>query len=681
MLILEVLLILVDYFLILIGRGYGVLLSVFTAIILMQITIVGILKVSLLLKIYKYLEIYSKYVTTAVIVVSYFIISSNIDKLIFDVDFLIENTFNKWYGPVILCVVSYLFIQSIFGAVVGGDTTQYNAARLFLFRQSESLYPVKNFITYNQLFFPLNSDLFMMWFLRNGKDYGLGLIGFFSYIVILLETFYVSSALNYSDDVSFYAAIFTASLSALILNSTNTKNDIVAASYALSALVFLLSSQEQPEFYMFVFLSLSFGMDVKTSFYPYSLLFVAGASVLYMENIADFLNNIDSHINTENMALFFLGLVVSPLYLFYKNYVNFGSIMGAQGHLKIHSNPDGFKGMLINSTRYFFESIDYMIPLSSKKIGLHIVQDYITNKLNNFSKWLGKSDSLGIAEFWAKWTLFYKQESFCHPDTTWYGPISVLLFYPALVFALYSHELTIVLFSAILAVGYYLFISYKVSWMPWNSRFFMTFFILIVPLLPQFIEVILGTLYFQLLVFVSIVSIVTCILFNARKPILDIKGALGSAWFNTEITRSEYSCKNLGQYQYFKVGDLVSNYVKEGSSVVVICQEYFKSYYLAEKNRTLKLYYITDTSASIEHPSSNILPGLIDNYLEQDSINIDLFSNKYNIEPKYIINLTGRNAVSNYSLTEIYSGSIGNYSNEDRMPVVISEIDFGLIDD
>ena len=61
-------------------------------------------------------------------------------------------------------------------------------------------------------------------------------------------------------------------------------------------------------------------------------------------------------------------MIVSPLYLFYKNFKNFGYILGDKGHIFIHSNPDGIKGLFINLIRYIIESIDYMIPLNTKKL-------------------------------------------------------------------------------------------------------------------------------------------------------------------------------------------------------------------------------------------------------------------------------------------------------------------------
>ena len=153
MAVVEIILIIYNFLIYFNKNDYDLILSLILSLIFTQVFIISILKLLFIFGIYRYLERFHFIPIILLTFLSVFNFDSFTSFNLNDNDIYVIN--NIFFNPFFIIIFSYLLISSIFGQVVGGDTTQYNVARLFLYRQSETLYPIENYITYNQLFFHL----------------------------------------------------------------------------------------------------------------------------------------------------------------------------------------------------------------------------------------------------------------------------------------------------------------------------------------------------------------------------------------------------------------------------------------------------------------------------------------------------------------------------------------------
>ena len=363
---------------------------------------------------------------------------------------------------VLMPVLVYLFLQAFLVPPSNLDSMVYNLARVFMFERGGTMF-IENYSYFSQVSYPVGFDLLSYFFLRFNSDFGLGIFSFISYLTIISATFSLVRCF-YDKHTVVTVTIITASLTEIVLQAVTTKNDIPAA--AVVTVIFLsgyhfAARRNLLHFYMMT-VSLLWGLTVKGYFPGFFLPFVLFYTVFFFLRAREkpSLKKILKAFPINRYIIIPAGLIICLGVFYGANLNRFGNIWGEKKHLEYHQNQDGIAGAVINMGRYLAQSAEIPIKYGYK---LNEIHDGL----------LGVHKSKGLRDKKNKVDLAGKP--FYSEDHSWYGPLGFLLILPALLFCLvFAKGYTRII--ALTLLSFFVILSYKVAWMPWNSRLFSLFF-------------------------------------------------------------------------------------------------------------------------------------------------------------------------------------------------------------
>ena len=370
---------------------------------------------------------------------------------------------NKLVVFLLIPVLTYLLLQAFLVPPGNMDSMVYNLARVLMFKQEGSLF-LENFSPMHQAAFPVGHDILPFLFLRFNSDFGLAIFSFIGYIIIIMGTFSFVRGF-YDKKMGVNISIIIASLTEIVLQATTTKNDIPTA--AVVVVIFLagynfLSSRKSFHLYVLI-ISLLWGLTIKGYFACFALPFILFYTILLIKNFS--FTGLFTLISINKIKFNYkfilpLGLIVCMTFFYGNNIKRFGTVFGDKKFVQRHQNKDGLLGGMINAGRYLLQSAE--IPL---KYG------YKINEIHD--GFLKENKSKGMLSKIKKIDLAGKP--FISEDHSWYGPLGILLIIPSIFYCVCFGKGYIRVVSLTL-LSYFIILSYKLAWMPWNNRFFSLFF-------------------------------------------------------------------------------------------------------------------------------------------------------------------------------------------------------------
>ncbi len=364
---------------------------------------------------------------------------------------------------IVLPIAIFLFLQAFLLPPGNSDSMVYNLARVLMFEQAGGLF-LENYSMLNQAAFPVGFDILSFLFLRFNSDFGLAVFSFLSYIVVISGTFSLAASFFNKKKV-LNVSIIIASLTELVLQSTNTKNDIPCA--AAAVVIFLagyifLKNRGALDLYLLIATSL-WGLTIKSYFPGFVLPFFLFYTALLIKPLSfkGFLQFLTSlKVRFHYSALLPLGLIVCMAFFYGNNIKRFGNIWGEKVLVKALQNNDGILGGVINAGRYLVQSAEIPVKYGYKINGLHdrLLQGNKTAGLKNMEVKIDLADKAFFSE-----------------DYTWYGPLGFFLVLPAIIFSIFLGKGYIRMVGLTLLL-FFIIVSYQLVWMPWNNRFFSLFF-------------------------------------------------------------------------------------------------------------------------------------------------------------------------------------------------------------
>lgn len=488
---------------------------------------------------------------------------------------------NKFISCLLIFISIYLFLQSFLLPPCNWDVLTYNLARVLMFQEEGSLF-LKNFSTYRQVIHPWGYDILSFLFLRFYSDFGLGVFSFLSYTVVIAGTYGLVSKIfdqpqlnplpgtrksffhPFSCDTNLIliTSFIIASLTGLILQATTEKNDIPLA--AVVVVCFLAAwnfyrTFKYFDFYIIIVAAL-FGLSVKAYFpgflIPFlifytlmlikqhwgslknlnlqkikeillgKLLYLSDGIIsrLYRRTLIKYtarpLKHTDCQLPFANYQLLFkgalcaipLGLIFCLIIFWNNNYHNYHSLWGEKAHVDIHINKEGLVGGAINTARYISQAID--LP---KELGGSMITKF-------HDKLLGNNRSAG-----ALYQVKLIGKPFPDEDFSWYGLLGILLIIPAVIYSMIFGK-GFIRFISLTLLCFWLILSYKVAWMPWNSRFFSLFFagsgVCIAFVYQKFLVNGLSSKISnglkKIIISIAVLTMLYSTLFNIKKPFINI---------------------------------------------------------------------------------------------------------------------------------------------------------------
>jgi hypothetical protein len=389
------------------------------------------------------------------------------------------------------------------------DSMTYNLARVLLFQGEGSLF-LKNFTYCTQAMYPWGYDILSFLFLRFYSDFGLSLFSFLSYTVIIVGTYGLVNKIFNNPSLSLTSCFIIASLKEIVLQATTTKNDIPMA--AIAVICFLAGYNFFRSFkYVHLYImsiALLFGLSVKGYFWGFMFSFLFFYLLLLVKEyspkkLLQMVKPLIAHGKTP--LLLPLGLLFCLIVYWVNNFSNYGNISGEKAFVEMHLNKDGFLGGVVNVGRYMLQAAE--LP---EECGGAILTE-MHNKV------LGKYQSIAARPvFHVPPNL--SGEFIPFEDSSWYGPLGLLLIIPSIFYSLFKGKGFIRVISLTL-LAFLWILSYKPAWMPWNGRYFSLFFggggACVAVLVNRLQE---GRYLKSILLTISCIILFYAALFNVKKP-------------------------------------------------------------------------------------------------------------------------------------------------------------------
>jgi 4-amino-4-deoxy-L-arabinose transferase-like glycosyltransferase len=390
-----------------------------------------------------------------------------------------------------------------------------------------------------QLIYPLDAQLQMYWtvlFIHSDA-----LVGFVQWTAALacgVGIFALARFLGWSRPQSAFAALVFPGFPLVLLQSTTTQNDLVIAALALPALYFLLLGLKTGQNSLLLLAGLSLGLALGTKqssfFILVSLLIIL--ALVWLKERKGMLRPLARWLG-YTMVCFLL----FSAYQYVINWVNFGSPMGPSRVIddSLGGQDISWAGgnVFYNAPRLVYQSLDVS--------GLPNPLDGLAYKVKAYSTaWLVKQIGYQIEgtlyttpphEF----VLLRKTEN--QEDQAWYGPLSVLLLFPAMTYQFVNglRKREPVRVGVVVVAILFLLVDawLRPGWDPFQGRYFAPVFALSAPLMAGIVQPNLISKVFRwFAVGLALVVMTVTMLYNPAKPLAGKKARNVDIWIADRAT-------------------------------------------------------------------------------------------------------------------------------------------------
>lgn len=419
--------------------------------------------------------------------------------------------------PILLCL-AYSAAQILFLPINNTDALTYHLPRVWLFIQNNSFF-LESFSRYHEVIFPVGADILFYPFLALNTSAGLGIFSLSSYVAIGAATYSIACIYTSPRNATL-ALLIMMSLTDLALQTSSVKNDIIMACVAINTLMIALKvtpETRSPQLLFFAALC-TFGISTKTTF----LAFLPGLGILIATKLqlwkrAPRQQLLSGLWHERRLTLITIVplLITSQLWLFAWNARNYETWSGPEVFTHRHQQHDGIRGTAANLTRYGLQSLEvgYLTnqlsawALNSRTLSENLALIYYCILEPHF-----KDAGATREKFYTRWL--------SHEDYAWFGPYGAGILYVCVPFALTRKPK--ILLALLPALGFFLIVAAQISWMPWNGRFFTTFFISLAPALAVSLNIIRHKWFYRALLGIAIASLCTTKIIDFNRPMMPI---------------------------------------------------------------------------------------------------------------------------------------------------------------
>ncbi|MDD5368595.1 MAG: glycosyltransferase family 39 protein [Anaerolineaceae bacterium] len=408
------------------------------------------------------------------------------------------------------------------------DSLSTHLSRVGFWLQNGSFFPWP-IINTKEIFYPINASLQVYWtVLFWGSDQLAGYVQWFGGITTIVGVFGIARLLGWGRSQSAFAALLWASFPIVMLQSTTTQLDLVAAAIFLPSVYFLYLGIKTGRRDAFAFSGLSLALALGTKQTIYFLL--PGFGLLLMLLVRYWRKHILHLVTWVTCTTVFFLLLSS--YIFFVNYGYFGTPVGPPEVVE-NSTIQATGGsmvakLLYNIPRLAYQAVDFSgLPRQVQLIGI-LYKARILEKLTaplHFSL----EDPIAIAaghpfplrEF--PWLVGSE-------DQSWFGIIGVLILIPAvaiqLVYGIRQKDVLRIGLVLIAGLALPVEVVLRPGWDPYQGRYFIAVAVLVAPLMASLGGVTLvSRLVRWISVTIAILTLVLITLTNPAKP-------LNNPWIN-----------------------------------------------------------------------------------------------------------------------------------------------------
>ncbi len=427
--------------------------------------------------------------------------------------------------------VTYLIEAGIIANVPPNtfDSMTCHLSRVGYWLQHGSLepWPSANIL---QIIYPINAQTQIYWtVLLWGTDQ---LVGFAQWIATpasMVAIYGIARILGYGRRQALFGSLIWATLPEILLQSTSTQNDLIAAALFTSGIYFfylgITSDQKGPLLYSGLALGLALGTK-QTVFFMFPGLFLA-VLFLWIWKGKSVSSPLAVWVLSTCIAFALVGC-----YMYALNFLRLGNPFGPSALVSQYGGEtriSRFEYLSINSARYLYQACDltglpYVIttPLAKLKAAAGTA---IFSALNVPVS--SGSTTLSTVKF------VLSNEVVPHEDTSWFGPLGILLLLPASLYqfgAGFLRKDPLKLGLTLMSLSLLVFVaSYRGGWTPYQGRYFVLAATLCAPFLSAFARDGSGQKFLRLIAIgIALSTLAWTTGFNYLKPLIGSRTIWGA---------------------------------------------------------------------------------------------------------------------------------------------------------
>ena len=462
---------------------------------------------------------------------------------------------------------AFAFVQVILIPQNNMDSLSTHLSRIGFWFQHGSFFPWQTTML-NQVWYPVVAQLQTYWtLLFLGSDRMVGSVQWLAALVSSVGVFGLARVLGYPQRPSVFAALIFMGFPLVALQSTTTQTDLMTAVFFLPAVYFLILGVKENR-YSFLTLSaisVGLGIGVKKSYF----LLLPVLAVIALLLILQF-----GRRTWKPLVIWSVNLLIAVAllgsYIYVINWKYFGDPFGSPNYIdtmidipqtRNHSperfglarvsrhsadsvysaddpvlNRDIFHEVVYNVPRLFYQALDTSglpRPLDgySHKIKMRLARAFFQG--------LGFEEIEGTAYTAPGHPFSFTQKNINEESHAWYGPLSVLLIFPALLtqswLGLRRRSYLLLIPGIALLIFLPLEIILRPGWDPFQGRYFAPLAALCAPLMAVWFREKGSSIYEGLIVILAVVIISVTMLYNPSKPTLGKYADDFHVWNNDRI--------------------------------------------------------------------------------------------------------------------------------------------------
>ena len=491
-------------------------------------------------------------------------------------------------GIIVAAFYIFAFFQIVLIPQNNMDSLAAHLTRIGFWRQQGSFFPWPTFMP-NQIWYPVNAQLQTYWtLLFLGNDRLVGAVQWLAVLVSGIGVFGLARLYGYNVRRSAFAILIFLSFPLVALQATTTQTDLVTTAFFILAVYFLFAGlkNQQNSLLILSAISIGIGTGVKKNYFLLLLIF----AVLAMLAAFQFGKHSYKRIIFWSLSAV-LGISLLGAYNYVVNWRVWGGPFGPPSYVEflletsesqqevpkapkvkpqlklieesIVEMVDTFPGsdilleLTYNIPRLFYQAVDTSglpRPLDGYA---HKVKMYLTRP---FFQWIGFDEIEGTAYTAPGHTFSFTDKNINEESHAWYGPLSVLLLFPALFVGLRrelkSRNYLLLAPGIALLIYLPLEIIFRPGWDPFQGRYFAPLIALGSPLMARWFKEEGSAWYEWIFGVLAIVIITVTMLYNPSKPTLGKFADEFHVWNNDRIFIQTIQMKT-HRSVYYKVGETI----------------------------------------------------------------------------------------------------------------------------
>ena len=453
------------------------------------------------------------------------------------------------------------------------DSLVVHLSRIVYWRQHGSFFPWPTF-SLDQVWYPVNAQLQTYWtLLFLGNDQLVGAVQWLAALVSGIGVFGMARFYNYNFRQSAFAALIFLSFPLVALQSTTTQTDLVTAASFISAVYFLfigLRDRSNPLLTLSA-ISIGIGIGVKKSYF----LLLPVLAVIAILALLQFGKHSYKQLIFWSFNII-IGISLFGAYGYIVNWQNWGGPFGLPTYIdnlletsqnqqetanatermirhrsqiskRDAANPvsDIFLELAYNTPRLLYQAFDTSglpRPLDgyAHKVKMRLAQPLF--------QWMGFEEIEGTAYAAPGHTFSFSDKNINEESHAWYGPLSVLLIFPALIIqtrrGIKKHNYLLFAPGIALLVFLPMEIILRPGWDPFQGRYFAPLVALSAPFMSLWFREKGGSISEWFISGLAVVIVAVTMLYNPSKPTIGKFADEFHVWDNDRIFVQTIQRKN-----------------------------------------------------------------------------------------------------------------------------------------